>query len=172
VNKKSHLSWTWVLFLLYMVMSIIDVRLGILGFICMFSPILFALFGKKKKHCGSYCPRASFLKNFMGRVSLKHTLPKPLRSNTFRWILFSLMMGMFIFSLSRTGGDLTKIAQVMFRMIAVSSVISLTMGFFYKERSWCTVCPMGFTAKLIGNGIVHPAKKEKGEDSLSRKNAS
>ncbi|MDC7224395.1 MAG: hypothetical protein PQJ60_11695 [Spirochaetales bacterium] len=167
MKKKSHLSWTWVLFLLYLGLSLIDMRLGLLGFLCMFSPLLFAFFGKKKKHCNSYCPRASFLKNFMGRVSLKHTLPKPLRTNTFRWILLSVMMGMFVFSLIRTGGDPKKIAFVMFRMIAVSSVLSLLMGFFYKERSWCTVCPMGFSAKLIGNGVV--PSKEKGAEEEKKK---
>ncbi|MDC7219661.1 MAG: hypothetical protein PQJ59_06955 [Spirochaetales bacterium] len=160
MKKKSHLSWTWVLYFMFMGLSILDIRFGLLGFACMFSPLLFAFFGKKKKHCSTYCPRASFLKNFLGKVSLKHTLPKPLRSNGFRNILLGLMMGMFIFSLIRTGGDISKIAAVMFRMIVVSSVMSLLMGFFYKERSWCTVCPMGYAAKLMGDGVVPLGSKE------------
>lgn len=161
MKKRNHQSWTWILFFLYMGLSIIDVRFGILGYLCMASPILFALFGKKKKHCSSYCPRASFLRNFLGKISLKNTLPKPLRTNIFRWILFSYMMGMFAFSLFQAWGDFTLIATAMLRMMVISSVMSVLMGFFYKERSWCAVCPMGFAAKLIGNGIVPPKNRSK-----------
>ncbi len=172
MKKRNILSWSWILFVLFMGLSLVDIRFGLLGFICMMSPVLFALAGKKKKHCSSLCPRASLLKNLLGRVSLKNTLPRPLRSDKFRWALFAFMMGMFAFSLSRSGGELDKIAFAMFRMIAVSSVISVLMGFFYKERSWCTVCPMGFSAKLIGNGIVPSRGKKRGSEGENRKKAS
>ena len=161
MKKHNILSWSWIFFILYMGLSLIDTRFGLLGFICMLSPLVLALAGKKKKHCNSFCPRASLLKNFLGRISLKNTLPRPLRSDKFRWALLAFMLGMFAFSLYRTGGDWNKIALVMFRMIAVSSAVSLLMGFFYKERSWCTVCPMGVSAKMIGKGLApSPAGKK------------
>ncbi|RKD27202.1 4Fe-4S binding domain-containing protein [Caminicella sporogenes DSM 14501] len=156
---KSHMKWSWILMVIFMILSIIDVRFGVLGFICMIFPMYQAIRGRGKIHCSHYCPRGSLLGNFLKYISLDYNLPKSIRSKTAKNILLTLMMVVFSISLFKAGFNVKRIGLAVFRFMAVSSIISVIMGIFFKPRSWCQVCPMGHATGLIKQSMDKNTKK-------------
>lgn len=157
--KKTHMKWSWILMILFLTLSIIDFRFGILGFICMGAPIYHALRGRGKIHCSKYCPRGSLLGVFLKRISLNNSLPKILLTRKFKNGLLTTMLLMFSFAMYHSGGEPEKVAFSMFRFMAISMLLGLLMGIIFKPRSWCGVCPMGHGAVLIHQKKNHKSSK-------------
>ncbi|SKC84961.1 4Fe-4S binding protein [Maledivibacter halophilus] len=149
IKKKSHMKWSWIFMVLFIVLSIIDIRFGVLGFICMTVPMYHAIKGRGKIHCSHYCPRGSLLGNFLKNVSLQNNLPKNLRGKTVKNILLILMMTMFSISLIHAGPSFNRIAFAVFRLMMASLALGVIMGVIFKPRTWCQVCPMGYATGLI-----------------------
>jgi hypothetical protein len=135
--------------ILFLVLSVIDFRFGILGFICMGAPVYHALRGRGKIHCSKFCPRGSLLGIFLKNISLNNKAPKFLFTRKFKNGLLTLMLSVFTFAMYHTGGDPLKIAFAMFRFMSSSLIIGIIMGIVFKPRSWCGVCPMGHGTVLI-----------------------
>lgn len=149
MKQKSYLSWSWIFFISFMVLSIINIKFAILGFLCMGIPLYQALNGKGKIHCSHYCPRGSFLSKFLNIISFNKNMPKILRSKLVKHILLIFMSLSFLIGLILTKGNLTAMSYLIFRMMFVSSLLGIILGFIYKPRSWCQVCPMGHATSLI-----------------------
>jgi len=146
---KLKKEWNWVLIVLFFALSIFNTWFGLLGFLCMGSPILHALKGNGRRHCSRYCPRGSFLGRFMRKISLGNTLPRFMSRKGFRHFLLVLMMSMLSLGIYHAGGDWHKIAFTLFRFMGVSFLFGIVLGFFFKGKSWCAICPMGHAANLI-----------------------
>lgn len=146
---KSYQGWSWILLIMFLLLSILDVRFGFLGFICMGAPIYHALRGKGKIHCSKYCPRGSLLGRFLQRISLQNELPLWMRGKKAKNSLLGLMLVMFSISLYHAGLDSKAIGFAIFRLMTVSLIFGIIMGIIYKPRSWCIVCPMGHATGLI-----------------------
>jgi len=142
-NKKSHMEWAWIIIVTFFVLSIVDFRFGILGFICMGAPIMHALKGNGKIHCVKYCPRGSFLGQIVDRISMGYKMPKFMKNNRFKDGLLLLMIVLLTVSISHAKGDYSKIAFAMFRFMGSSFIVGILMGILFKGRSWCVICPMG-----------------------------
>lgn len=149
MNKKSHLSWSWILIVGFFGLSIINIWFGLFGFVCMGMPVYHALRGRGKIHCSKYCPRGSFLGKFLAKVSLNNTLPSFMRTKAFKNILLIFMLSMFSFSLIHSHFVPIKIAMALFRLMLASFIVGIVMGIFFKPRSWCQVCPMGHGTAII-----------------------
>lgn len=149
MKKHSHMKWSWIFMILFLTLSIIDFRFGVLGFICMGAPVYHALRGRGKVHCSKYCPRGSLLGKFLKKISLNQSTPKFLFTRKFKNGLLILMLSVFSFSMIHTGGDPNKIAFAVFRFMTISLIIGIVMGISFKPRSWCGVCPMGHGTVLI-----------------------
>lgn len=149
MKRKSHMSWSWILIVSFFLLSILDIRFGILGFICMGAPIYHALRGRGKVHCSHYCPRGSFLGKFLRRVSLNKNMPKWMRSKFAKNTLLVLMITLLSISLVHSKGNFNQIAFSLFRFMGVSFIVGIMIGVIFKPRSWCTVCPMGHATGLI-----------------------
>lgn len=134
---------------LFFILSIIDIRFGILGFLCMGFPLYHAFKGRGKVHCVKYCPRGSFLGKFLSTISLKNNLPKSMNTKTFKNIVLVVMLIVFNISLYRAGLDFINISICIFKFILISSIIAIILGVFYKPRSWCVICPMGHATGMI-----------------------
>ncbi|MDU1443065.1 MAG: 4Fe-4S binding protein [Clostridium cochlearium] len=152
-RKKSHQKWSWIFLVSFITLSILDIRFGLLGFICMSLPMYQAIRGRGKIHCSHYCPRGSFLGNFLKHISLNNPLPKSMRSKTFKGILLTLMITMFTISLIHAGPDINKIGFAIFRFMTSSLILGVILGVIFKPRSWCQVCPMGYGTELIDKKI-------------------
>ncbi|MBS4536561.1 4Fe-4S binding protein [Clostridium sp. D2Q-14] len=160
MKRKSHMNWSWIIIVSFFLLSIIDFRFGIFGFVCMGTPIYHALRGRGKIHCSHYCPRGSFLGRFLGKISLNNNMPKWMRSKFAKHLLLGIMIILLTISLIHAKGDFNKIAFALFRFMGVSFVVGIMMGVIFKKRSWCTICPMGHATSLIKK---HQDSKKKSE---------
>lgn len=149
MKRKSHMSWAWIIIISFFLLSILDIRFGIFGFVCMSAPIYHALRGRGKIHCSHYCPRGSFLGKFLSKISLNNTMPKWMKSKASKNILLILMITLLTISLKHANGNFNKIAFSLFRFMGVSFLVGILMGVFFRPRSWCQVCPMGHATSLI-----------------------
>lgn len=146
---KSHMKWSWIFMITFFLLSALDIRFGILGLICMMIPLYHAVKGRGKVHCSHHCPRGSLFGNFLKYISLDNNLPSNLKSKTAKNILLAFLLVMFTISLITSGLDINKIGFVIFRLMIVSTILGIIMGVLFKPRSWCQVCPMGYTTGLI-----------------------
>lgn len=149
---KSHQSWSWILMVLFIVLSVVDIRFGLLGFVCIGTPIYHALRGRGKIHCSKYCPRGSILGKFLQSISLENNLPAGFKGKTAKNILLGLMITMFSISLYhafQAPNVIRAVAFGVFRLMMASLALGVVMGVIFKPRSWCQVCPMGHATSLI-----------------------
>ncbi len=163
MNTKTHMQWSWILIVSFFTLSILNIRFGLLGLICIGAPMYHAIKGKGKIHCAKYCPRGSFLGKFLAEISFNKNLPKGMNTKTFKNILLLLMIAMFGISLFHAGLDYKKIAFSIFRLMLSSFVIGIIMGVIFRPRSWCIVCPMGHAT-----GLIKKAKESKNSFQNSR----
>lgn len=147
--KKSIMSWSWVFMVLFFTLSIVDIRFGILGLLCMLTPVYLAVRGGGRVHCAKYCPRGSMFSVFLDKISFKNNLPKKLSTKLVKNLMLAWMIGMFTISLIIAGGDFTKTAMAILRMMVMSTLVGIIMGVIFKPRSWCVVCPMGYSTGMI-----------------------
>ncbi|MFZ5968546.1 MAG: 4Fe-4S binding protein [Bacillota bacterium] len=159
MSKKSHQSWSWILMVGFIVLSIIDIRFGLLGFVCMGAPVYHALKGRGKIHCSKYCPRGSILGKFLQYISLNNNLPSALKGKKAKNFLLALMMIMFSISMFHAVHQpniIKAVAFGVFRLMTASLALGVIMGIIFKPRSWCQVCPMGY-----GTGLIKDLKDKK-----------
>jgi polyferredoxin len=149
-RKKSHQSWSWIIMLSFILLSILDIRFGLLGIICMTMPMYHAIRGRGKIHCSHYCPRGSILQKFLKQISFKNTLPLPIRKHG-KKVLLTIMISLFSFSMYHAGPNIYRIGFALFRFMTASLALGVIMGIIFKPRSWCQVCPMGYATELLVN---------------------
>lgn len=154
------MQWSWLFFISFFVLAIVDIRFALAGFLCMILPLFQSLRGKGRMHCMGYCPRGSFLKNALDRLSLKRPLPGFMKRDIFKHLLFAVMMAFFAFSLYMTNGNPALIGMAVLRMVIISSIVAVGLGIFYQPRTWCTICPMGHASKIITEKKRDKARKE------------
>ena len=117
-------------------------RLGfiVLGLITLFM----ALASQRGRfYCGWLCPMGAFHERILSWVSLKRPIPSLFKSSWFRWLLFVSMMSLMGIRLVNAGGDIQATGSVFRFMWIVSTSIAIGLGFYFKPRIWCAICPMG-----------------------------
>lgn len=150
-KKKSHMAWSWIIMIVFLALSVLDLRFGLGAILCMTVPMIHALRGHGKIHCSHYCPRGSLFGKFLQRVSMRNSLPVFMRTTMFKNALLSLMVIMLTLSLSHNHDSIQAIGMALFRFMAASLAVGLMLGLFYQPRSWCQVCPMGHATSIIAN---------------------
>ena len=75
VKKKSHMEWSWILMVIFFVLSIVNIYFGILGLFCMLTPFIYTFKGHGKLHCSHYCPRGSLFGKYLQKISINKPLP-------------------------------------------------------------------------------------------------
>jgi hypothetical protein len=119
---------------------------GLFGLACMFTPIAIALSGRGKMHCARVCPRGSFIGLFAGKISLGLKKPAVMNSRWFRWLLWSMMMGTFaVLIVWAVPKGVYTLGNAILIFMEIATGLALLVGMIFKPRTWCTVCPMGFT---------------------------
>jgi polyferredoxin len=147
---KSQQRWTWVITIAWMTVANFWPPFGLYGFVCMFTPIILALSGWGKVSCARICPRGSFIGTFTRRISFGREMPHWFHTKRFRFALWAVMMGSFIGLLiwAVPQGVYTTGRTVLYFMEA-ATVLAFLSGVVFRPRSWCTVCPMGYTSGNI-----------------------
>ena len=146
---KLPRKWHWTLIVMFFTLSIFNTWFGLLGIICMGSPIAQALKGNGRIHCTKYCPRGSFLSTFLNKISFRNSLPRFMTTKNFRNSLLILMGLMLSTGMYHAWGDMQKIAFTLFRFMGVSFLFGIMLGIFFKPKAWCSICPMGHASNLI-----------------------
>jgi hypothetical protein len=98
---------------------------------------------KPRSFCSKVCPRGKALGFIMRGNTRRKALPRFMLSIQFRRLLCGAMMFCVIGSLVRTGGEIRGVGTVFWALCAISLSTGLVMGYFFKPRSWCAICPMG-----------------------------
>lgn len=147
---KSQQNWTWIITITWMLIANFWPPFGLFGFICMFTPIIIAFSGRGKMSCARICPRGSFLGKFAVYLSKQRVMPSWMRTRYFKFTLWSIMIGGFILLMiwAVPRGLYTLGKSVLYFMEA-ATLIAFVTGIIFKPRSWCTICPMGFTSGNI-----------------------
>lgn len=155
-KRKSHQSWSWILMVAFLTLSILDYRFGILGAVCMGAPLYHAIRGRGKIHCSMYCPRGSILGKFLKNVSLNNNFPNAAKSNLVKNLLLATMVTLLTVALyhaNHDGFNFLKTSFALFRFMTISLLVGTIIGIIFKPRSWCQVCPMGHGTALIDKAI-------------------
>lgn len=147
IIKFIH-NWAWLMLIIYCVVGIFYPLIGITALICMLAPSIVAVF-KGRMWCGNFCPRGSFNDKILSKISLRNKVPKFLKSTWFRLIFFILLMSAFAIQIAFAWGNLYRVAVVFVRMIIITTLITIILGFLYNQRTWCMICPMGTMAHYV-----------------------
>lgn len=145
---KFWKKWSYVILITFLIVGVLDFRIGLIAIICMIAPIVVSIF-KGRFWCGNLCPRGSFYDNVVSKFSNKRKVPKFLKSVYFRVIVTAMMLIVFTTGMVKSWGDLYGMGFVIYRLIVVTTIIGLILAPFYNERAWCNFCPMGSIAALI-----------------------
>ncbi len=143
-------GWTWIVTIVWMTAANIWHPFGLFGFVCMFTPILIALSGRGKMHCARLCPRGSLIGKVGKYLSIGLPHPKFFAKKQFRFSLWALMMGgfvvMLVFMIPR---GIYPLGHAVLIFMEAATGLALLAGILFHPRSWCTVCPMGFSTANI-----------------------
>lgn len=150
VKKMFNLwkKYSYILLLLFIVVSLFDFRIAIIATVCMIAPIIVSIF-RGRYWCGNLCPRGNFYDNVVSKFSKKKPVPKFLKSFYFRVVVVMFMFTMFGVGIKNNWANPTGIGMVFYRIIVVTTFIGIILSFFYNNRTWCNFCPMGSLAALI-----------------------
>jgi hypothetical protein len=159
---NSWQGWSWVITIAWMTIANFWHPFGLYGLVCMFTPIITALAGYGKMSCARICPRGSFIglvSRPFGFISLKR--PALFNRNGFKFALWALMMGSFIGLMiwAVPKGDIGLIGFTILVFMETATALALLFGILFKPRSWCTVCPMGYTTGRI-RGFLRKKKAD------------
>jgi hypothetical protein len=147
---KSIQGWSWIITIVWITIANFWKPFGLYGFICMFTPIIIALAGRGKMHCARVCPRGSFVGTFTRPICLHLKRPAFMGKKAFRWTLWALMMGSFItliiYSIPK---GIYFLGNTVLVFMEVATGLAFLFGILFSPRSWCSVCPMGFTTGNI-----------------------
>jgi ferredoxin-type protein NapH len=98
---------------------------------------------KPRSFCSGVCPRGKTLGFVMNKSSRRKALPRFMLSAKFSRLLCGSTMFCVVGSLVRTGGAVHLAGTVFWVLCIVSLSAGVIMGYFFKPRSWCAICPMG-----------------------------
>lgn len=147
--SKFYKKYGYFILLFFLIASLFDMRLAIAAIVCMIAPILFAFMGKGRYWCGNYCPRGNFYDNVLSKFSPKKKVPKFLKSVGFRIFMVALIMFNFTMGIYKNWGNPAGIGMVFYRIIVITTIVAILLGFFYHPRTWCNFCPMGTLSYLV-----------------------
>lgn len=105
-------------------------------------------------YCGWLCAMGSFHERVLAKVSLHKPMPPLFKQRWFRWLIFTLMMGLMTSRLIMSGGDPALVGGVFVMMWSVATVIAIALGLIFKPRSWCNFCPMA-TMQALSSKNTH-----------------
>ncbi len=147
--RSFYRKYGYFILIVYLIAAFFFPVLGAIAVICMLAPIAFALAGKGRYWCGSYCPRGNFLQNVTGHISRKKQVPKFLKSTAFKVFMVLFIIGNFSYGIYSNWGDLPGIGMVFYRIIVITTLTGVILSGIYQPRTWCGFCPMGSIATFI-----------------------
>ena len=122
--------------------------LGFSLLICMVGAVGIAMYNGRA-WCDWMCPRGSFYDLFLDKLSRKMSIPKLFKTNWFRTVILSLLMGSLGIQIYYAWGDAYGIGMAFVLVLTITTTAGIILGAIYKPRAWCQICPMG----TLGNWL-------------------
>ena len=123
--------------------------LGFLILACMFAGLSISI-KKGRKWCDYWCPRGSFLDEYISRISPQKELPNWFYAYKFRLAFILVLFSFLITNIILAWPDPSLIAFAFVKTITITSILSIILALFLRARTWCLLCPVGTFAGLIG----------------------
>jgi len=102
--------------------------------------------------CGNLCPRGAFLDSWLAPFAGRRAVPAWMRSSWFRGLVVAVLMSFMAWRLSLQIDSLVHWGTVFWQMCLITTVVAITLGGVYRERAWCSICPMGSIQAAEGRG--------------------
>jgi hypothetical protein len=100
--------------------------------------------------CARICPRGSFIGKFTKPFSRGLKRPAFMNTRAFRLCLWAAMMGTFLgLVIYSVPNGVAALGNTILIFMETATAIAFIFGILFTPRSWCTVCPMGFTTGNI-----------------------
>ncbi|GAB6098245.1 4Fe-4S binding protein [Halanaerocella petrolearia] len=141
--------WIWLLIVTFLVVGWQYPIIGTAALICMLAPVIVATWKDGRVWCGALCPRGSFNDNLLAKISRSAKIPKLFKTGYFRISFFIFLVYNFVVGIINAQGDLVKIGFVFYKIIFITTVITVLLGIIFHERTWCSFCPMGSLSALV-----------------------
>ncbi|EAX47491.1 4Fe-4S ferredoxin, iron-sulfur binding domain protein [Thermosinus carboxydivorans Nor1] len=142
-NKiQPYLFW---ILLAFLAIGYFYPAIGVIAIVCMLAPVLLAPF-KGRYWCGNFCPRGSFYDTVLAKFSPKKPIPAFFRSKGFRLFMIFFIMTVFTVQMYYAWGDWPAMGMVFLRLIFITTLVGIILGFLFHHRTWCSFCPMGTMA--------------------------
>jgi len=151
VRKRRILQWA--LFPIMVITILFGYWFPILGFTV---PIVMIIgiaggFFNGRYVCGNLCPRGSFFDRPMWFISRKDgKVPEYMKSMTFRWSLFAVLMTFMVYRISLNPTDINHLGRTFWMMCTITSALGIVLALVYHPRTWCSICPVGTFGNAIG----------------------
>lgn len=116
-------------------------HLGYVAVAMMLLMFILTLF-RGRFYCGWICAMGAFHERILSLVSRKKKMLPVFKAKWFRWLLFAMMMGLLTMRLIAAEGDPAEIGAAFVMMWTLSTGLAIFIGFIWKPRSWCAICPM------------------------------
>lgn len=146
----------YLILLAYLVIAFFYPVVGLIALVCMLAPPLVAIY-KGRFWCGNYCPRGNLYDKLLTKISRKKQIPSWMRSTLFRSFMVLFIFTAFGIQMVSAWGDISAIGRVFWTIIAVTTVVGVTLGIFYAPRTWCSFCPMGTLSAWIAPKTSKPS---------------
>ena len=104
---------------------------------------------RSRFYCGWICAMGGFFERVLAKWSRNKSMLPIFKAAWFKWLVFSLMMGLLLFRLVLSGGEPKQVGAVFVMMWTISTGFAIALGLIWKPRSWCSLCPMGTMQGLI-----------------------
>ncbi len=144
-RKGFPLYW---LLLAYLIIGYFYPAIGFIALICMIAPVAFAV-RKGRWWCGNACPRGSFYDRILAKYSPNRKIPAFLRTTGFRTFMVLFIFTMFGIQMYHAWGDWNQMGKVFWTIILITTIVGVTLSFFYAPRTWCSFCPMGTLSSWV-----------------------
>lgn len=143
-------DWSFIITIVWMTIANIWKPFGLFGFVCMFTPIIIAITGRGKMHCARVCPRGSLIATVCKHINIGLKRPNLFDKKGFKFSVWCIMMGSFIVMLILTiPKGIYVLGNAVLIFMETATAIALIIGILFKPRTWCTICPMGFSTANI-----------------------
>lgn len=122
--------------------------MGFLLFGCMVGAVGLSFF-RGRNWCDWMCPRGALLDLALGRVSRNIQIPKFFKNEFVRafmvLFIFTVIGIQFYFS----WGNIEAMGMALVRVLTITTVVAILLGWGIHPRTWCRICPMGTVAHWI-----------------------
>lgn len=148
--KQRFHQWSWLLLIGFILTGVFYPPIGLIAVLCMIAPVAVAFFNGRL-WCGHFCPRGSFNDMLLAKWSRKHKLPQFVTTSWFRVTFLTAMLSAFTIQLALNWGHPAAIGIIFWRMVLITTLLTIFLGLYYPARTWCRVCPMGTLASYVAN---------------------